>query len=119
MLRPYGSLKRSSHLAVADHSRQRAHRIPEPAAQLLEMLAPAVRVQRLLRLPLLDEDELDVLLALQRAQQVVADAPGLAAGGLDQISKNALHLVFLADLGVEDGDHVNGFLRHAIPSRLN
>src|ERR1700710_1977541 len=118
MLRPYGH-PGSPHLAVADHARRRAHRIPEPAAQLLEMLAPAVRVQRLLRRPLLDEDELDVMLSLERAEQVIADAPRLAASGFDQIPQDALHLVLLANLGMEDGDHVNGLLRHAIPSRLN
>src|SRR4029077_13684700 len=113
---PYGFWN-SSQLAVADHARQRSHRALEPAAQGLEMLGPAVRVERFLRCPLLDEDELDVVFPLQRAEQVVADAPGLLAGGLDQVPKDGLHLIFLPYLGVEDGDHVNGVLRHSFPSR--
>src|SRR5436305_12098976 len=103
-----------SHLVEADHAGERAHRPLDPVAQPLEVLRPAVRVQRLLRRPLLDEDEFDVILALQRTQQVVADAPGLAAGGLDHLPQHALHLILLAYLGIEGGDHVNGALRHAV-----
>src|SRR5215216_1411893 len=98
----------SAHLPVTDDARQRAHQVLDAPAQALEMGRLAVGVQRRLRLPFLDEHELGVARTLERAQQVVADAAGLAARRLDHFAQGALHLVLLPDLGEEGGNHMDG-----------
>ena len=75
--------------------RGRAHQALDARPQRLDVRHPAVGVQRLGRGPLLDEDELGVALSREGTDQVVADAAGLAAGGLEQVPEGDLHLLLL------------------------